>query len=94
MSGVCKSGIIAKKMGSCRYSVLQVGRWLFVHGGIAPETALKYSLNDINTRFPNINIFSGSVNRTSKGSTIIDITTNPYSTLRQGDGIENSNQIR
>jgi len=41
-------GIIAKKMGSCRYSVLQVGRWLFVHGGIAPETALKYSLNDIN----------------------------------------------
>ena len=49
------------------------------------------NLNDINIRFPNINIFSGSVNRNSKGSTIIDITTNPYSTLREGDGIENSN---
>ena len=48
-------------------------------------------LNDINIRFPNINIFSGSVNANSKGSTIIDITTNPYSTLREGDGIENSN---
>ena len=49
------------------------------------------NLNDINIRFPNINIFSGSVNTNSKGSTIIDITTNPYSTLREGDGIENSN---
>ena len=48
------------------------------------------SLNDIKkieSRFPNLNIFSGIVNNNSKGSTIIDLTVEPYKILRQGDGI-------
>jgi hypothetical protein len=41
-------GIIAKKLADTRYSVVQVGSWIFVHGGITSEMASKYSLNDIN----------------------------------------------
>ena len=41
-------GIIAKRLANNRYSVVQVGSWIFVHGGISPPCAEEYSLNDIN----------------------------------------------
>ena len=41
-------GILAKRLAMTRYSVLQVGSWLFVHGSISPECAETYSLTDIN----------------------------------------------
>ncbi len=41
-------GLLAKKLGKTRYSVAQVGRWLFVHGGITSECARNYSLQKIN----------------------------------------------
>ena len=41
-------GILATKLANSRYSVVQVGSWLFVHGGISPECAEKYSIYDIN----------------------------------------------
>jgi hypothetical protein len=41
-------GLLAKKLGKTRYSVAQVGSWLFVHGGITSECAKNYSLQKIN----------------------------------------------
>ena len=41
-------GAIAKKLGSSRYSIVQVGSWVFVHGGISPRLANEYTDN-INT---------------------------------------------
>ena len=41
-------GILSKKLAITRFSVVQVGSWLFVHGGITPECANDYSLNEIN----------------------------------------------
>ena len=41
-------GNLATKLANSRYSVVQVGSWLFVHGGISPECADKYSIYDIN----------------------------------------------
>ena len=41
-------GILSKKLALTRYSVVQVGSWIFVHGGITPECANEYSLDDIN----------------------------------------------
>ena len=41
-------GVIAKKLAANRFSILQIGSWLFVHGGISPEMAKKYSINDVN----------------------------------------------
>ena len=41
-------GCLAKKLAECYYSVFQVGSWIFVHGGISPDLAKKYTLNDIN----------------------------------------------
>jgi hypothetical protein len=41
-------GIIAKKLADGRFAVLQVGSWLFVHGGISLQCAQKFALNDIN----------------------------------------------
>jgi hypothetical protein len=41
-------GVIAKKLAANRFSLLQIGSWLFVHGGISPEMAKKYSINDVN----------------------------------------------
>ena len=41
-------GVIAKKLAANRFSLLLIGSWLFVHGGISPEMAKKYSINDVN----------------------------------------------
>lgn len=41
-------GVISKKMATTRYSIIQVGKWLFVHGGITGEIAQSYSLQKIN----------------------------------------------
>lgn len=41
-------GVISKKLATTRYSIIQVGKWLFVHGGITGEIAKSYSLQRIN----------------------------------------------
>jgi hypothetical protein len=41
-------GIIAKRMGRNRKAAVQIGKWIFVHGGFVPESALKYSIKDMN----------------------------------------------
>jgi hypothetical protein len=41
-------GLIAKRMARNRKGVVQIGKWIFVHGGFVPESALKYSIKDIN----------------------------------------------
>lgn len=41
-------GLIAKRMGRNRKGAVQIGKWIFVHGGFIPESALKYSIKDIN----------------------------------------------
>lgn len=41
-------GIIAKKLALTRFSILQVGSWVFVHGGISPDMAKKYSIDKVN----------------------------------------------
>ena len=46
-------GTLAKKLAQSRYSVLQIGSWLFVHGGMSPQTASDYSLDMINTSIQN-----------------------------------------
>lgn len=42
-------GALAKKLADTRYSVLQVGSWLFLHGGITSHLAAKYTLGEINS---------------------------------------------
>jgi hypothetical protein len=46
-------GTIARLLAVSRFSVLQVGSWLFVHGGITSPIANKYKLEDINTHIRN-----------------------------------------
>ncbi len=41
-------GILSKKLACTRYSVVQVGSWVFVHGGISPQCASDYSLDEMN----------------------------------------------
>ena len=41
-------GTLAKHLASDRHSVLVVGSWLFVHGGITPQIASNFLLKDIN----------------------------------------------
>lgn len=41
-------GRLAKNMAKNRYSIIQVGGYIFVHGGITPNVAAKYSIDDIN----------------------------------------------
>ena len=41
-------GILSKKLALTRYSIVQVGSWIFVHGGLTPQCANDYSLDDIN----------------------------------------------
>ena len=47
------------------------------------------SLTDVyemQKKFPNINIFQDDINIDSKGSTIVNLSENPYLIIRQGDG--------
>jgi len=46
-------GLLSKRLAMTRYSVIQIGSWIFVHGAISPECAFKYSLNDINKHIKN-----------------------------------------
>ena len=41
-------GILAKKLAESYYSIFQVGSWIFVHGGISPDLAKKYKIEEIN----------------------------------------------
>jgi len=41
-------GSLSKKLAQSRYSILQVGSWVFVHGGMTPEVANDYTLDQIN----------------------------------------------
>ncbi len=41
-------GILSKKLALTRFSVVQVGSWIFVHGGLTPQCANDYSLDEIN----------------------------------------------
>jgi hypothetical protein len=41
-------GSIAVKLANTRYSILQVGSWIFVHGGLTPKIADEYSFDEIN----------------------------------------------
>ena len=42
-------GLLSKRLALTRYSVLQVGSWIFVHGAISPTCSEKYTLSDINS---------------------------------------------
>ena len=44
-------------------------------------------LKKIQSKFPDINIFTDFVERESKGSTIINFAVKPFNILRQGDGV-------
>jgi len=41
-------GKLAKKLANSRYSIIQIGSWLFVHGGITAKLASEYTIDDIN----------------------------------------------
>ena len=41
-------GILSKRLALTRFSIVQVGSWIFVHGGLTPQCANDYSLDDIN----------------------------------------------
>ena len=45
------------------------------------------NIDEIEDIFFNINIYKGEVKENSKGSTILDFTTNPINIIREGDGI-------
>lgn len=49
----CPGGTIAKHLACNRHSVLIIGSWLFVHGGISKPCASKYYLKDINKSIKN-----------------------------------------
>ena len=38
-------------------------------------------------KFPDVNIFQDDINIDSKGSTIVNLSENPYLIIRQGDGV-------
>jgi hypothetical protein len=41
-------GSLSKKLANSRYSVLQVGSWVFAHGGLTSEISQRYTLDHIN----------------------------------------------
>ena len=46
-------GALSKRLALTRYSALQIGSWIFVHGAISPECANNYNLNTINSSVKN-----------------------------------------
>ena len=44
---------MSKRLALTRYSVIQIGSWLFVHGSISPNCAQNYTLNEINSSIKN-----------------------------------------
>ena len=46
-------GILSKRLAMTRYSALQIGSWIFVHGAISPTCAKTYTLNEINNSIKN-----------------------------------------
>ena len=55
-------GLLSCRLALTRYSVLQIGSWLFVHGSISPRCASQYSLNDINSSIKNWLLGKGTEN--------------------------------
>lgn len=49
----CLGGVLSRRMAAYRYSIVQIGSWLFVHGSLHPIVAQKYSLSQINTYISN-----------------------------------------
>lgn len=47
-SAFAPGGIIAKRFAALRHAIVQVGNWVFVHGGITPVLAEKYSFDQMN----------------------------------------------
>ena len=43
-----QGGFIAKKFATKRKSIIQVGGWIFVHGGLTPKLALEYTFDEMN----------------------------------------------
>ena len=43
-----RGGNIAKTYANSRFGILQVGSWLFIHGGMSPELAEKYTIGELN----------------------------------------------
>ena len=43
-----RGGNIAKTYANSRFGILQVGSWLFIHGGMSPELADKYTIGEVN----------------------------------------------
>ena len=41
-------GMIARRFASQRKSIVQVGNWVFVHGGITPKLSNEYTLDEMN----------------------------------------------
>lgn len=46
-------GIIAKRFAHNRKAVVQIGQWVFVHGGFVPYSAKKFPINQINLTLKN-----------------------------------------
>ena len=46
-------GIIARKYAFNRKAIAQVGKWIFVHGGLTPQIALQYSFDEMNEGISN-----------------------------------------
>ena len=43
-----RGGNIAKTYANTKFGILQVGSWLFIHGGMSPELADKFTIGELN----------------------------------------------
>lgn len=46
-------GLLAKKLSNTRYSILQIGSWIFVHGSLGPKISNDYTIDEINVYIKN-----------------------------------------